>query len=115
MNVQFKGNETVFECTEPVEQKLFKTGVAAAWVIMFNIFTDGDMDSAKADEIITENSISEMIFSNSSDKQSKISGYSAITSCTIRHKEEKTAVELQFTKKIEPKNEEGTGEVNGEV
>ena len=55
MRVKFKGSETTYECTEPIEQKVFRSGVAIGWAIMFHIY--GDVDSSKVDEIVTPETI----------------------------------------------------------
>lgn len=110
MRVKFKGSETTYECTEPIEQKVFRSGVAIGWAIMFHIY--GDVDSSKADEIVTPETISELTFINEDEQQTTftIAGYSAVTACTIRHKATTTVTELQFTKANETKSEETTTE-----
>lgn len=102
MKVRFKNSAVTYDCTEPVEQKLFRSGVAYGWAIMFHIY--GDIDSSKVDEIVTPETISELTFTNDDENQItiKIDDYSTVTSCTIRHKSASTVTELQFTKANTP-------------
>lgn len=110
MRVKFKNGTTTYECTEPIEQKVYRSGEAAGWAIMFHIY--GDVDSSKIDELITPAAISELTFMNEDAQQTAftICGYSAVTACTIRHRASSTVTELQFTKT----STEGA-ENNGEV
>lgn len=114
MYVKFKGSETTYECTEPIEQKVFRSGVAVGWAIMFHIY--GDVDSSKVDEIITPKTISELTFTNDDEQYTTftVDGYTTVTACTIRHKATTTVTELQFTKANETKTEEGVTD-NGNV
>lgn len=98
MRVKFKGSETTYECTEPVEQKVFRSGTAVGWAVMFHIY--GDIDSSEIDELVTTEAISELTFTNDDEQQTSfvIVGYSAVTACVIRHKSTMTVTELQFTK-----------------
>ena len=110
MRVKFKGSEISYECTEPIEQKVFKSGIAVGWAVMFHIY--GDIDSSKADEIVTPETVSELTFVNDDEQHTtfSISGYSTVTACVIRHKATTTVTELQFTKANETKFEETTTE-----
>lgn len=98
MRVRFKGSETTYECTEPVEQKVFRSGTAVGWAVMFHIY--GDIDSSEIDELVTTEAISELTFTNDDEQQTSfvIVGYSVVTACVIRHKSTMTVTELQFTK-----------------
>lgn len=98
MRVKFKGSETTYECTEPVEQKVFRSGTAVGWAVMFHIY--GDIDSAEIDELVTTEANSELTFTNDDEQQTSfvIAGYSGVTACVIRHKSTMTVTELQFTK-----------------
>lgn len=98
MRVKFKGNDTTYECTEPVEQKVFRSGTAVGWAVMFHIY--GDIDSSEIDELVTTEAISELTFTNDDEQQTSfvIVGYSVVTACVIRHKSTMTVTELQFTK-----------------
>ncbi len=96
MKVKFKDNATSYDCSEPVEQKIFRSGLPAGWAIIFQIFAD--LSSTEVDEIITPESISEMTFTNESEETFIVTGYSNITACTIRHSDTSTRIEVQFTK-----------------
>lgn len=98
MRVKFKGSETTYECTEPIEQKVFRSGTAVGWAVMFHIY--GDIDSSEIDELVTTEAISELTFTNDDEQQTSfvIVGYSVVTACVIRHKSTMTVTELQFTK-----------------
>lgn len=99
MKVQFKGVSKTFDCTEPVEQKVFQSGSAVGWAIMFHIHTT--INSSEVDELITSESISELVFTGGDETKPfsiTLTGYSAIRACTIRHRDGASSVELQFTK-----------------
>lgn len=99
MYVKFKGSESAYACTAPVEQKIIRPGGDAGWAIAFNVY--GITDSSELDTIICPETISELTFINNEGKQPTsfvIRGYSSITACIIRHKVQSTVAELQFTK-----------------
>ena len=99
MNVKFKNDTRTFECTEPLEQKLFKAGTAAGWLVTFSIY--GDINSTELDGLITSEGISELTFTannSGSTMEFILEGYSKVTSCVIRHKENMSVSELQLTK-----------------
>lgn len=106
MKVQFKSVEHMYDCTEPIEQKIFKSGVFAGWVIIFHI--NANINSTGIDDIITPESISELRFVSDDDAVNTITGYSAVSACTIRHKNTGTVAELQFTKMVESKTDNAT-------
>lgn len=108
MRVRFKGASNSFECSEPVEQKVFRAGVAAGWAAMFHFY--GDIDSSEADEMLTPDAISELTFTNEDAQATSfaINGYSKVTSCTIKHRAGLTVTELQLTKTDEEATENGT-------
>ena len=96
MKVRFKNTDTALTCTDPVEQKLFRSGVPYGWAIMFHI--EADVTSSDVDKLITPENIEELEFTNDEAVIGVVTGYSAIANCVIRHKADKTVVELQFTK-----------------
>lgn len=95
MTVTFKDGATSYDCSEPVEQKIFRSGMPAGWAIMFQIFAN--LSSSEVDEIITPESISDMTFTSNSETF-EVTGYENITACTIRHSDTSTRIEVQFTK-----------------
>lgn len=94
MKVQFKGSTKVYECTEPTEQKAFRSGAAAGWVVMFSLY--GDADSVGADNLLTKDAVSELVFTGEGGASFALCGYETVTSCVIRHKEDVTITELQL-------------------
>ena len=110
MQVKFKNSEVFFDCSEPIEQKLFKSGVPSGWMVMFHI--KGELNSSELDEILTSESISKMVFTASEEKTFELHGYSTVTACVIRYRMTETIVELQFTKPTETKEStEGVKEI----
>ena len=96
MKVQFKNGAQMYDCSEPIEQKIYRAGVEAGWTIVFQF--NADVTSSEVDSIITPDNISEITFTHDTGATNTIRGYNAISSCTIRHKATATAVEVQFTK-----------------
>lgn len=98
MYVKFKDSTATYKCTEPVEQKMFRSGVPIGWAIMFHIHCNSD--SSQVDKIITSETISELEFGREDENNATfiITGYSVISACTIRHKSATDVIELQFTK-----------------
>lgn len=98
MRVKFKNGSVTYECTEPIEQKVFRSGEAVGWAVMFHIY--GDFDSSEIDRVVTPETVSELVFANEDQDGTEftISGYSAVTSCVIRHRASSTVSELQLTK-----------------
>lgn len=109
MKVRFKGVDNAYTCTEPVEQKLFQSGKAIGWAVMFHIH--GNVSSSDIDDLITPESISELVFISEDEENPRsitLSGYSGIRACTIRHRAGTTVTEIQLTKANEL--EAATGE-----
>ncbi len=96
MKVQFKNSAQMYDCSEPIEQKIYRSGVEAGWTIVFQF--NAGVTSSEIDSLITPDNISEITFTNDTETANTIRGYNAISSCTIRHKATATAVEVQFTK-----------------
>lgn len=99
MKVQFKGRSEAFSCTEPVEQKVFQSGKAAGWALMFRI--SGAVNSSDIDELTTPEAISEIVFTGGTEEAPSsvtLVGYNTVRSCTIRYTDNGATVELQFTK-----------------
>ena len=106
MKVQFKGRSEAFSCTEPVEQKVFQSGKAAGWALMFRLI--GVVKSSDIDDLITPESMSEIVFTGGTEERPSsvtLAGYTNVRSCTIRHADGAATVELQFTKGVK---EDGT-------
>lgn len=108
MVVKFKNDTRSFECTEPIEQKLFKADVPAGWLTTFSIY--GDLNSTEIDELVTPDNISVLSFTADAESDPttfNLEGYSKVVSCVIRHSEAKTITELQLTKTEPTINQEG--------
>ena len=108
MRVRFKGASNSFECSEPIEQKVFRAGVAVGWAVMFQFY--GDIDSSGADEMLTPDTVSGLTFTNDDEPETSfaINGYSKVASCTIKHRAGATVTELQLTKTDKEATENGT-------
>ncbi len=96
MKVRFNEGDKLYECTQPVEQKIFRMGEQVGWAIMFNVY--GVKDSTEVDELLTESGISKLTFCTEDKKEFNISDYSAVTACTIRYSGDTAVAELQLTK-----------------
>ena len=105
VKVQFQGIGDVYSCSEPVEQKIFCQGIATGWAIMFHIY--GNIDSSNMDNILTEESIRKLSFDNEDETGFSINGYTAITSCVIRHRGAATVAEIQLAKTSESDTRKG--------
>ena len=103
MKVKFNDG-TVKNCTTPTEQKVFKQGVGAGWVLIFALICD--MTSTEVDELISTENISGLSFitedENGLESTIFISDYDKISSAIIRYSDEKdkTRVEIQLTKGV---------------
>lgn len=96
MFVKFKNSEEKFNANTPIEQKLFKGGVAHGWLLSLTFF--GKIGSVQADELLSGESISEIVISTEDGGQTVLSGYDKINSCIIKHGDEKNTVEIQLSK-----------------
>lgn len=113
MKAQFKDG-TIKSCSAPTEQKVFKNKkdelgntvtVASGWIMIFNL--SGGMTSDEADRILTEDNISKLVFLTENESGEdvelfELSGYTKISSTTIRHAEDDSAsyTEIQLTKDL---------------
>ncbi len=104
MKVKFKDG-TVKNCTAPTEQKVFRAGGAAGWILMFAIIAD--MTSSEVDSLINAENISDLVFIAEDENGFEtnvfsISDYDKISSAIIRYADDKakTRVEIQLTKGV---------------
>ena len=98
MQVKFKDG-TIKNCSNPTEQKIFRSGAATGWLCAFQI--SEPMTSTDVDAALTDENISELTFYN--DKAEEIfviSGYTKTSSVVVRHAEKDGTVEIQLTKGI---------------
>ena len=113
MKVTFKGSAESITCTEPVEQKMFRSGNGVGWALMFHLH--GPLSSSEIDALVTPDSISELTFTSDDEKTTfKLNGYSGVTACMVRHREGATVAELQLTKNSEADSKEGA-DGNGKI
>ncbi len=100
MKVVFKNGETK-PCTSPVEQKVFRSQVAAGWLLMLT-FT-AEMTSAQLDSLVAaENILSLKFTQDDGTLLFSINGYNKVSSAIIRYAENvnDTRVELQLMKEL---------------
>lgn len=98
MRVKFKDG-TLKNCSNPTEQKLFKSGEAAGWLCAFVV--SDTMNSSEVDAVVTPDNISALEFCNDDgSKLFDISGYTKVTSAVVRYAETSGSVEIQLTKGV---------------
>lgn len=98
MQVKFKDGQT-FNCSTPTEQKIFKSGTMAGWILIFPLLCD--MTSEDVDALLTEENISELTFT-SEETEFSLSGYNKISSTVIKYstEKEKTRIEIHLIKGV---------------
>ena len=98
MLVKFK-NGTEKKCSSPIEQKLFRNGVAAGWLCSFSL--SETVTSTELDVLLTEENVSELTFCNdNSEALFTINEYSKVTSAIIRYAERENKIEIQISKGV---------------
>lgn len=98
MQVKFKDG-TIKNCSNPTEQKIFRSGAATGWLCSFQI--SEVMTSTDVDAVLTDDNISELTFCNEkAEELFAISGYTKVTSAVVRHAEKDGTVEIQLIKGI---------------
>lgn len=103
MKVKFK-NGVIKNCTTPTEQKVFKGGGNAGWILAFAIL--GGMTSNEVDSLIVPENISELTFLTENELSEAttiaLSEYDRISSAFIRYSDDKasTRVEIQLSKGV---------------
>lgn len=96
MFIKLKGNDSKLTTTSLIEQKIFKQGEPAGWLLAISI--NGDFSATDIDGLLTEESIGEITLIGETEKATVISGYNKITSCVVRYSENNTIAEIQLTK-----------------
>ena len=100
MKVFFNGNkDMVFDCSDPIEQRIYKSGKFAGWLLIFNI-SNSNITSDNVMDVIG-NDKPEMTFVGEKENTLILSGYTTLLACTIRHRASGSVVELQFKKEPE--------------
>ena len=101
MKVKFKDG-TIKSCNAPTEQKVFKSGVPAGWILLLNLV--GSTTSAEIDTLLTDENIAELAFMSDNEETTlfTITGYDKVSSSTIRYAEDasSTRLEIQLTKGV---------------
>ena len=105
MKVKFKDG-TIKKCSSPIEQKVFRAGTSAGWILMLKLL--GETTSSELDGIMIPENISELEFITTTEDYGidealfTLSGYEKITSSSIRYAEDmaSTITEIQLTKGI---------------
>lgn len=98
MKIKFKNGKEK-ECSNPIEQKLFKNGEAVGWVCSFSF--KENTPSAEVDEVLTKENIAELVFlSNAGEVLFSLAGYTGVTSVIVRHAETDGSAEIQLTKGV---------------
>ncbi len=99
MKVKLK-NETVLSCNSPTEQKIFRSGDAAGWILSLGLLKS--MTSDEADLLITSENFSKLLFLSDEDEELfGIDGYEKVASVIIRHSDEAGSVDIQLTKPLD--------------
>lgn len=103
MNVKFKDG-TIAECSSPTEQKLFKAGESAGWILNFALL--GDITSDDVDKMLTSDNLSELTFiangENDAETTFTLLNYNRVSSAVIRYSEpqNKSRVDIQLIKGV---------------
>ena len=102
MKVTFKDG-TIKDCSAPTEQKVFKAGDAAGWILSFALL--GNITSAEVDNIIANENISHLTFISEDETGVETTidllGYNKVSSAIIRYNEQETTrVEIHLTKGV---------------
>ena len=100
MKVMFV-NQTVKTCSTPTEQKVFRSGVPAGWIVVFQL--TGDITSEELDNLTTIENLATLSFKDDDDNALfELTGYTKVSSAVIKHGQtsKDTVAELQFTKGV---------------
>lgn len=103
MQVKFKDG-TITGCSSPTEQKLFKSGESAGWILNFALL--GDITSDNVDKLLMSDNVSELTFISKDENETEtaftLSNYNRVSSAVIRYSEpqNKSRVDIQLTKGV---------------
>ena len=94
-------NQTVKTCSVPTEQKVFRNGVPAGWIVVFQL--TGDITSEELDNLTTIENLATLSFKDDGGNALfELTGYTKVSSAVIKHGQtsKDTVAELQFTKGV---------------
>ena len=94
-------DQTVKTCSVPTEQKVFRNGVPAGWIVVFQL--TGDITSEELDNLTTIENLATLSFKDDDGNALfELTGYTKVSSAVIKHGQtsKDTVAELQFTKGV---------------
>ena len=98
MKIRFNDGKEKQVITNPVEQKLFRGGVATGWILNVSI---ASITAEEADGLLTTDNISSItLLNDAGDEMCKILGYEKISALTVRHNDTQSVAEIQFSKGV---------------
>lgn len=100
MKVMFV-DQTVKTCSIPTEQKVFRSGAPAGWIVVFQL--TGAITSEELDKLTTAENLETLTFQDDDGSTLfELVGYTKMSSAVIKHGQtaESTVTELQFTKGV---------------
>ena len=107
LKIKFKTGEKVFEADRVLENKVYRDGVKAGWLLTLCLI--GSITSNELDELLNEENLSEITLSydipegeNIKTVTKVLGGYTKESSCLIRHANEpsKTRTEISLLKGV---------------
>lgn len=101
MKVQFKNSPTEFESNSLVEQKLYRAGEAAGWMLSMTI--EGNVSSEELDALLVDSNIGEITVTTQGVEETETAvlvGYDKVTSCVVKRTDAKCTAEIQLTKGV---------------
>ncbi len=96
MTIKLKNGASV-EVSNPMEQKVVKSDGSTGWILAFSVHST--MTSTMADEIFTEDNITELVMLDEGGTEQLITGYEKVSSLIIRYANGSGArTDVQITK-----------------
>lgn len=98
MKIRFNDGKEKQVITNPIEQKLFRSGAATGWILNASI---ASVTAEEADELLTVDNIGNiMLLNDAGDEMCKVLGYEKVSALTIRHNDVQSVAEIQFSKGV---------------
>lgn len=98
MFIKLKGKDTEITTTSIIEQKLYKQGESAGWLLSLNL--SGYFTAQEVDGMFDKESISEITLCGETAENTVISGYEKVTSCVVRYSDDVSTAEVQLVKGV---------------